>query len=365
MNFAIVFVISSYLHAETIEQWTQTLADVAHTVQAEGYFQPALKPAMIKALDAFVQQVDEHSHFLGPEDYRHLMSTTRGDFFGIGVELGPKKDDDDYVMVLNVKRGGPAEKAGIERYDKILGIDGSPVESLSTAECVRKLKGDTQYSEVVLDILRDKKGALSLTLKRDVLPEEHVWCCYLPEHKIFYCALSLFTQEGVRTLRKALESGLTKKPHGIILDLRDNAGGTVSAAVDCASLFLPKGSLVVSTKNRHGKVLAECKTHSHPLIKGPLPVILLVNTYTVSAAEILAQAVAYYSSQGTIAPRIIIAGTKTHGKGSVQEIRPVGRDCALKLTTALYYLPDNSSLQMNGIVPDFVIKQKYPPTNSH
>ncbi len=363
MNYAIfLMVLTSYLQAESIEHWTRTMADVAHTVQADGYFQPSLKPAMIKALDAFVQQVDEHSHFLGPEDYKHLMATTRGNFFGIGVELGPKKPDDEYVMILNVKRGSPAEKAGMQRYDKIIGIDGSPVESLSTEECVRKLKGDTQHSEVILDILRDKKGALSLTLKRDVLPEEDVWCCYLPEPKIFYCALSLCTHEGARTLKKALESGLTKKPEGIILDLRDNAGGAVKAAVDCAALFLPRGSLVVSTKDRHGKVLAECKTESHPLIKGTIPVVVLVNTYTVSAAEILAQVLAYYSAQGTIAPRIIIAGTKTHGKGSVQEIRPVGRDCALKLTTALYYLPDNSSLQMNGIVPDFVIKQTYPPT---
>ena len=146
MNYAIfLMVLTPYLQAETIEHWTRTMADVAHTVQADGYFQPSLKPAMIKALDAFVQQVDEHSHFLGPEDYKDLMSTTRGNFFGIGVELGPKKADDDYVMILNVKRGSPAEKAGIERYDKIIGIDGSPVESLSTEECVRKLKGDTQH----------------------------------------------------------------------------------------------------------------------------------------------------------------------------------------------------------------------------
>ena len=261
MNFALVFLISSSLHAETIEQWTQTLADVAHTVQAEGYFQPALKPAMIKALDAFVQQVDEHSHFLGPEDYSHLMSTTRGDFFGIGVELGPKKDDDDFVMILNVKRGGPAERQALSVMTKFLASMPLP-SNHSLLECVKKLKGDTQYSNVVLDILRDKKGALSLTLKRDVLPEEHVWCCYLPEHKIFYCALSLFTHEGARILRKALESGLTKKPHGIILDLRDNAGGTVSAAVDCASPSCQKGALLCQRKTGMEKFLQNVKPKS-------------------------------------------------------------------------------------------------------
>ena len=347
---------------DSIYAWSQTMAEVFHTVKRESYFPVETEKAMIKALDAFAQQADPHSRFLGPDEYKELLKTTAGEFYGIGVELYPKKDQDGSLMILSIKQGSPAEKDGLQRADKIIAIDGTPVSRMSVAECINGLKGKKRYSPVKIDILRGKKGPLSFTLTRDSIPEESCWCCYLPRQRIVYCAISLFTHQLISQLERALEKGLAKKPKGIILDLRDNNGGVLQAAVDCAGLFLARHSLVVSTKGRNNRIINQYQTSRQPLIKQDIPIIILVNTATASAAEILAQSLKIHSQQGRhiTSPYIFIAGTQTYGKGSIQEIKPLSNNCALKITTGLYYLPDNTAIQEKGIQPDMVIKQKYP-----
>ncbi len=375
-HFFIIFAISRLSAFDAgAQSWSQTMANVYHTVKKESYFPVQVNPAMIRALDAFAHEADEHASFLGPDDYKQLLTTTSGNFFGIGVELAPKKEDDEYAVVLNVKPSSPAEKEGLKRYDKIVAIDGTPVGTLSTTECINKLKGDKRYSAVTLDIIREKTGALKFIIQRDSIPEENCWCYYMPQQKILYCGLSLFTQQVPAQLEAALAKGLLKKPKGIILDLRDNAGGVLKSAVDCASCFLANRSLVVSTKGRNNRTIDQYFTQKEPLVRTDIPVIILVNNYTASSAEILAQALKIHSKKGRLvgrsirapqstahqlSPHIFILGTPTYGKGSVQEVKPVGNNCALKITTALYYLPDNTSIQEKGIMPDFVIKQKYP-----
>ncbi len=352
------------MDAEHVQDWSKTMAEVYHTIQKESYFPIKVKPAMIKALDAFAQEADEHNQFLGPEHYGELRKKAAGTFYGIGVELAPKQNDDDFVMVLNVKPGSPAHKEKLQRYDKIVAIDGVPVAGLSIDHCIDKLKGEKRYSLVTLDIIREHKGALKATIQRDLIPEEHCWCYYMPYQGIVYCALSLFTQEVRTQLEAALMKAVSKKPKGIILDLRDNPGGVLKAAVECAAAFLAKHSLVVTTRGRSNRIIEQHYTTSDPLVKNDIPIIILVNGLTASSAEFFAQALRIYSKEGrrAISPYVFILGTQTYGKGSIQEVKPLSNQCALKVTTGLYYLPDNTSIQGKGILPDFVIKQKYPQT---
>ena len=365
-----LFIFSFYLgnvlasnQDDSISAWSKTMAEVFHTVKRECYFPVETEKAMIKALDAFTQQADAHSRFLGPAEYKELLKTTSGEFYGVGVELGPKQDGDATLTILSVKPGGPAHKEGVQKYDKIIAIDGTPVSSLTIEECVNTLKGNKRYSPVKLDIIRDKK-ALSFTLTRDAIPEESCWCCYFPQQRIVYCAITLFTQQLIQQLEHALTKGIAKNPKGIIIDLRDNAGGVLQAAVDCAGLFLARQSIVVSTKGRNNRIINQYHTNRKPLVKLDVPIIILVNNETASSAEILAQSLKIHSQQGrkVTSAHIFIAGTPTFGKGSIQEIKPLSNNCALKITTGLYYLPDDTSIQEKGIQPDIEIKQKYPPS---
>ena len=341
------------------EYLSDTLSEVMQAITKDAYFPVDMQKASIKALDTFSKHVDEYTRFLGPQEYKELLATTNGGYYGIGIELGPKKDDEEFLMIVKVADGGPAQKAGIKRYDKILAIDSTQVGPHSMEDNLKKIRGDKDSSSVSLTIMRDNKPQ-TISVKREHLPTKSSWCAYLPQQKIIYCHIGLFTHQIAQDVEKALKKGLKKKPRGIILDLRDNGGGVLHAAVDCAALFLPKYSHIVSTKNRTGKVLNRYSTSTKPIMPNRIPVMILVNQYTASSAEILAKALKIHSAQQLLSPYYYIVGTQTYGKGSVQDVRPIGSECALKLTTALYYLPDGSSIQNKGVTPDIIIKQKYP-----
>ena len=259
-----------------------------------------------------------------------------------------QKKPGEYLTVLGVKLDSPAYNT-VKKGDFITAIDGQSVKKLTMDECLDKLTS-TGRLPVSLTLLRDGQQ-FSVRLKRQRLEREVCSCSYVPEHDILYCSLSLFTQQSGSQLRRSLKQGMHKKPKGIILDLRDNGGGVLDAAIDCASLFLPYNSLVVSTKNKKGVVVDSYHTKEAPLIKKNLPIVILVNEETASAGEILAQALRVHAESKQ--RMIFTVGNKTAGKGSIQEVKPMGKECALKLTTALYYLPDNSCIEGTGINPDF------------
>jgi carboxyl-terminal processing protease len=234
---------------------SDTITEVLTTIRQEAYysFDPFdVKKATVKALDTFSRQIDDHTRFLGPEAYKELLSSTSGDYYGIGIELGPKKDDEDFLMILQVKPGSPAEKVGIKRYDKILGIDGAPIGPEAIEDNIIKLRGTKRFEPVTLTIARDTK-ILTLKPKRDLMQSNDSWSAYLPDQRIIYCHISLFTRQVTHQVERFLQKGLRYKPQGIIIDLRDNSGGLLQAAVDCAGLFLPTGTAVVSIKNNKGQ----------------------------------------------------------------------------------------------------------------
>lgn len=342
---------------DKIVAWSRSIAQTFNIAQNKSFFEVDIDKAITKALDTFMKDIDSHGSFLSPEHYQELLKTTHGEFYGIGVVLAPKKENDDFLTILDCVEGSPAEKQGVKRNDKIIAIDGALVSSLEMEDAIKKLKGQERYSKLSLDILRDKQ-LLTVVLKRDIIKEDNVVCYYLPDAQIAYCSLSVFTQEAARDLKDKILSLQKSKLKGIILDLRDNPGGILQTAADCASLFLPDKSLVATTKTKDNKETETFYTSGKPLLLHT-PVIILVNNFTASAGEILAGTLQYYAQKNNkrMVP-IFLAGTKTHGKGSVQEVIPISNKCAVKITTSLYYLPNNVSINNKGLTPDFIIEPK-------
>jgi len=171
----------------------------------------------------------------------------------------------------------------------------------------------------------------------------------------------MFTDTAYKQIELLLKKAQKEQIKGLILDLRNNSGGLLNSAIDIAGLFLKKGSLVALTKDKNGKQLEEYKTRRNPLAKKTLPIFILINNYTASASEILAGSLKIHSNE-TNDYLVFLVGTKTFGKGSVQEVIPISNNCALKITTCLYFLPDNTTIQARGIEPDFITERTTPPT---
>ena len=357
---------------ESIYRFSHTFAEVAHLVHTKSYVKitPAnssiLEDALTRALKGFVS-FDIHSKFLDLKEYDELIKNTQGEISGIGVLLGHKAVADETTIILDTVPDSPAEKAGIQAGDKIISIDSKPLKDLSVEQVSAAIKGPIN-STVILELSREGiTDPIRKSIERKIIKEEYIVTYYFKDYALYYIALSLFTQHSAqeleRILTKTIASSSQTPCKGLILDLRNNVGGVLQAAVAIAGLFVPKDSLIVSTKDRDQKVLERFFTQRTPLSFNCSNLVILIDTYTASAAEILAGALKYYADTCTSAfPTTILIGTASFGKGSVQELIALTNDCALKLTTALYYLPDNTSIQGVGIAPDIIIEKKMPPS---
>jgi carboxyl-terminal processing protease len=241
---------------------------------------------------------------------------------------------------------------------------------MSTDEATAKLKGE-RNTKVHIKVLREgQSDLLSFDITRDVVKEQNSLAFYVPEHNVSYISLNMFTETAIKQIAELLKQSEKKKYKALILDLRNNSGGSLSAAVDIAGLFLPKGSLVVTTKDKNHKETDRYATSKDPIALHGLPIFVLINNFTASAAEILAGVLKIHSEKHSNAAHkddqkklmVFLVGNKTFGKGSVQEVVPVGNNCGLKITTSLYFLPNDTSIQGVGIEPDFTIDKKFPPT---
>lgn len=349
-----------------IYQWSKTIAEVFHQVNKR-YYQPIdpQKP-ITKALKSFVNTLDRHSEFLDKESYNSVIETTQGEFFGIGVVIDNlKKVEDDHLTVIDVIPDGPADKAGLRIGDQIVQVDTTTLKGLHVNEIIAKIKGK-RNTPVQLKVIRPgNTELLTFDIKRDLVREQNALCYHFNQNNIFYLALNMFTENAIKQLETLLKKCCTQNSRGIILDLRKNSGGLMNSVIDIASLFLDKGSLVVITKDRNNNIIESYTTTKDPLPIGNLPIVILIDNYTASAAEILAGCLQAHSDKGQQKQNkltVFLVGTKTFGKGSVQEVIPLSNDCALKLTTALYYLPNDQCIQNIGINPDFEIKPRFSIT---
>ncbi len=296
------------------------------------------------AIRGMLAGLDPHSAYLVKEAYKELQEGTTGEFGGLGIEVGM---EDGFVKVIAPIDDTPAAKAGIKAGDLIVKLDDTPVKGMSLNDAVKIMRGKPG-TKIILTIVREGESQpLTITVIRDYIQVQSVRSRFL-EPGYGYIRISQFqsrTAEDVRKETEKLKKEASATLRGIILDLRNNPGGVLSAAVGVSDLFLEKG-LIVYTKGRVKD--SQLQFNAKPVdILDNVPIVVLVNAGSASASEIVAGALQDHK-------RAVIVGEKTFGKGSVQTILPMTNNSALKLTTARYYTPSGNSIQATGIIPDII-----------
>ena len=303
------------------------------------------KELLENAIRGMLEGLDPHSAYLDKDSYKDLQEGTSGEFGGLGIEVGM---ENGFVKVISPIDDTPAQKAGIKAGDLIIKLDDRSVKGMSLNDAVDIMRGKPG-DPITLTIIREsEEKPLVITVVRDIIKTKSVRFETL-EPGFGYLRISSFQSHTVESLRQAiyqLKEDNSGKLKGIVLDLRNNPGGILTAAVGVSDMFLNKG-MIVYTEGR--KKDSKLKFNAKPNAKLPdVPLIVLVNAGSASASEIVAGALQDHG-------RGIIMGEKTFGKGSVQTILPMNNNAALKLTTARYYTPNGRSIQASGITPDIVI----------
>ena len=350
-----------------IYQWLRTLSEVVSLVKEKAFRNVDFSSFIQESLKAAVPQtIDPHSAFFSQESYKTTIESTSGEFSGIGVSIISKTPEDDALVIVDVIQSGPADKSGLKGADKILEINGEKLRGLSTDEVITKLKGKVG-TEIKVKVIRNKKP-FEFKIKREIIKDQTSICYYFKNQNIYYLSLKIFAETASRQISKLLKKANEGECKGIILDLRRNPGGILDSAPEIASFFIPKGSLVVITKDKTNKTIYQYHTKTNPILKSDIPIFILIDNFTASASEILAGCLRYYSEKSFSEKKkdkkfmVFLVGTPSFGKGSVQEVIPISNGCALKLTTMLYYLPNDESIQAVGIKPDFIVKPKIIPS---
>jgi len=300
------------------------------------------KTLLENAIRGMISGLDPHSAYLDKSEFQELRIGTSGEFGGLGIEVGM---EDGFVKVIAPIDGTPAEKAGIKSGDLIIRLDDTPVKGMSLNDAVGKMRGK-EGTKITLTIVRegvDKPFTVTLTRARIKV---HSVRSHLLEPGFGYIRVSHFQQHTGDDLLKAVAK--LKKENkgdlkGLVLDLRNNPGGLLDAAVEVANAFVQHGT-IVSVRGRTPDSNLERHASSGDVLHGA-PMVVLVNGGSASASEIVAGALQDDK-------RAVIMGQRTFGKGSVQTILPLGGDTAVKLTTARYYTPSGRSIQAEGITPD-------------
>jgi carboxyl-terminal processing protease len=302
------------------------------------------------ALDAMMKSVDDrYTVFLTPKEFAGLNEDLDGgDFGGTGIVI-QIDDQTKYILVENVVPDGPADKAGVQQDDLITAIDGKSTKGLTVQQASSKLRGK-EGTSVSLTLLRDGATMASpTTIVRAKIHQLSVYEKMLPG-KIGYVELTVFGRDTGAELNSALTRLQQQGARAIVLDLRDNGGGYLEAAVAVSSKFISSGP-IVSVESRASNITT---LEADDTAIDPLPLVVLVNGYTASASEITSGAI-QDSGVGTI------MGTKTFGKGVVQTIYPLPDGSAVKITTARYLTPRNRDINHLGITPDVVVGENKHP----
>ncbi len=319
------------------------------------------KKLINEALTGMLQGLDPHSAYMDKDAYKDLQAGTQGEFGGLGIEVTM---EDGLVKVVTPIEDSPAYKVGLKSGDLVMKLDDKPVRGMTLGEAVKIMRGKPGTS-IVLTVLRKKATApLTFTITRDIIKSQSVKNKYI-EQDYGYVRITQFQDHTGEDLAKALTAlqEQNKKPlKGLVLDLRNNPGGLLDAAVGVSAAFLPKDKLVVYTEGR----VADSKMHLRanardyarrgksdylrnlPSDYQTTPMVVLLNACSASASEIVAGALQDHK-------RATILGVTSFGKGSVQTILPMNNGSAIKLTTARYFTPNGRSIQAKGIVPDIIV----------
>ena len=288
-----------------------------------------------KAIIAMIDELDPHSQYVSLEEFNAMNDPLLGNFEGIGVQFRIEKDT---VAIVSVIKGGPSEKVGILAGDRIIYVDDTLVAGvkLKNEDVMRKLKGPKGTKVKVQMLRRGVEGLLPFTITRDVIPTYSVDIAYMLDEKTGYLKLSKFSattyDEFKKSIKKLKSEGMTQ----LVFDLRGNTGGYLSAAVDLADEFLPKGSLIVYTEGRN-RPRQYMNARRHGMLED-IPVVVLIDGESASASEIVAGAL-QDNDRGTI------IGRRSFGKGLVQEQIMLSDNSAIRLTVARYYTPTGRCIQ--------------------
>ena len=314
------------------------------------YIEPVDQKSLVYgAIRGLTEALDPHSVFLAPEEYAILESDAEGRFAGVGVEVSMR---DGWLTILTVFEGGPADKAGLEPGDRFLGIEGMDARDIRLYDAVRLIRGEAG-TQVTVTIRREGiEKAIERKLTRAFIDVDPIDLRHL-ENRIVYVRVRAFQEDTAELLSEALDQAvmaLHRKGgvEGLLLDLRDNGGGLLREAVLVSDEFLSSG-VVLTTRGRGGELIQTFSARRGGT-RPKWPMVILINEQTASAAEIVAGAL---SDQ----KRAVLVGTRTFGKGSVQNIFELPDGSALKLTIARYYTPSGRSIQAEGISPDILVEQ--------
>lgn len=340
----------------------QQLAAVFDRVKAE-YVEPVDEKKLISdAISGMVAGLDPHSQYLDKKTFKEFRENTGGRFIGIGIEMGM---EDGLVKVVSPIEGSPAFRAGLKPGDLITRIDDTPVKGLTVDQAVKRMRGDPG-TKVILTVFRKLESrSFPVTIIREEIRMQSVRA-KMVEPGYGWLRVSQFQDRTVDDFVRKLEDLYKQDPNlkGLVLDLRNDPGGLLDASVALSAAFLPADVVVVTT---NGQMTESRQTFraaaadyarrggADPLKRLPaavkkVPLVVLVNEGSASASEIVAGALQDHK-------RATIMGAQTFGKGSVQTIRPLPGDTALKITTARYFTPGGRSIQAKGIVPDVFLDE--------
>lgn len=315
-----------------------------------------------EAINGMVSALDPHSAYLDKKSFKELREGTEGKFIGLGIEVAM---EDGYVKVISPIEDSPASRAGIHPGDLITRIDGVPIKGLSIDGAVKKMRGEPN-TKIMLTIARKTEDKpLVVTLTRELIKQQSVKG-KIVEPGYAWLRISQFQEPTLEDMVKKINALYLEDPalKGLVLDLRNDPGGLLPGAIGVSAAFLPKDVAVVST---NGQVEDSKRTYfakrefyagrvgSDPLAKLPaavkhVPMVVLINTGSASASEIVAGALQDYR-------RATILGTQSYGKGSVQTVHQITDETAVKLTTARYYTPLGRAIQAKGIQPDLRVEE--------
>lgn len=341
----------------------RTFAEVYGKIKSDYVEKVEDKKLINEAINGMLTGLDPHSSFLDVDGFKDLQAGTQGEFGGLGIEVGM---EDGLVKVISPIEDSPAFKAGIKSGDLIMQLDEKLVKGMSLNDAVKIMRGKPNTSIKLTILRKGENKPLYITLIRAIIKTQSVKY-KLPEPGYAYLRVTQFQEHSGEDLAKALKAlrEQNKGPlKGLVLDLRNNPGGLITAAVGISAAFVEKDALVVYTEGRTEDAKMRLTANAANYARGgesadylrdlpadikTVPMVVLINGGSASASEIVSGALQDHK-------RAVIMGTQSFGKGSVQTILPMNNGTAIKLTTARYFTPNGRSIQAKGIVPDIVVE---------
>jgi carboxyl-terminal processing protease len=325
--------------------------EVLSIIQSQYVDEVPPKDVIYGAIKGTLRGLDPHSSFLDPDMYREMQVETSGSFGGLGIEITLR---DDVLTVVAPIEGTPAYRAGIHPGDRIVKIDGLSTRDMQLADAVKRMRGKPG-TKVTIGVVRE-----GWTEPRDfAITREQIRVQSVKHQEIEpgleYIRLRQFQEQTAGDLETALDKfSKNGKVQGLVLDLRNNPGGLLTASVEVTEKFIEAGRLVVYTEGRVRNQNMQFKANSRRTYTD-FPIVVLVNQGSASASEIVAGALQDWG-------RAVVIGTQTFGKGSVQTIIPLSDGSGLRLTTAKYFTPKGRSIHGKGIAPDIIVETPKPTT---